>query len=115
MKTSNDLEIILATSFWQRVRGLLWQAPLPYNRGLCLMPCKAIHTFGMAYSLDIIFLDSNLKLCKYIHNMPPNRFAYCCHAFMAIELPAGFCRKYLDFLPLVQRSVRFALQGKGSL
>lgn len=111
MKQKNHLELILATSFWQRLRGLLWRAPLNVNQGLCLMPCKAIHTFGMAYALDIIFLDSNFNLCRQINNLPPNRYAYCQHAVMVIELPAGFCTRNSDFLRIVQQRARIALQN----
>jgi hypothetical protein len=48
-----------ALSWWSRLRGLLFRRPLAADasEALLISPCSSIHTFGMSYPLDIVFLD----------------------------------------------------------
>lgn len=49
-----------ALSWWSRLRGLLFRRPLASDgsEALLISPCSSIHTIGMAYGLDIVFLDA---------------------------------------------------------
>jgi len=49
---------INANSYFLRLRGLLGRE-LHENEGLILTPCNSIHTFGMAYEIDAVYVDKN--------------------------------------------------------
>lgn len=107
---SNDLMLYVARGFWGRLRGLHAYPALAFNQGLCLMPCSAIHTFGLAYSIDVLFLDGEGRCLKRLDNLAPNRVAWCRGAAMAVELHAGYCARH----SCAAASVRQALASQGS-
>jgi uncharacterized membrane protein (UPF0127 family) len=76
------------TSKKRRV-GLLKHESLPPGQGLWIAPCEAIHTFGMKFPLDVVFLDRNRKVLKVRENMPRGRVSVCLWAHSVLELPAG--------------------------
>ncbi len=47
---------INANHYFLRLRGLLGRE-LREDEGLILTPCSSIHTFGMAYEIDAVYLD----------------------------------------------------------
>lgn len=62
-----------ASSLRERVVGLLGKSSLAEGEALHIKPCGSIHTFGMKFSLDLIFLDSELRVCETAWNVSPNR------------------------------------------
>jgi uncharacterized membrane protein (UPF0127 family) len=79
----------LAQSSGERRRGLLHHTELPRGEGLWISPCEAIHTFGMTFAIDVVFLDRGRKVLKIRAAMPPGRIAVCLRAQGVIELPPG--------------------------
>ena len=53
--------------------GLLTRSGLGPEEGLWLRPCRAIHTFGMRFSIDVIFLDRGLTVVGLMRNVRPCR------------------------------------------
>lgn len=51
--------LYIASSWLQRLRGLLFYRPLRQSEGLWITPCRSIHTLGMRYALDVLFIDRN--------------------------------------------------------
>jgi len=98
------LTLIRADSFWQRLCGLLGQPPLQANQGLCLVPCAAIHTFGLRQPIDVVFLAADGHLLKQCHAVSPWSIRACYGAYIVIELPAGFCTRYKSDLSRLLRS-----------
>lgn len=41
----------------ERTKGLLGTEKLPRGGGLWIIPCRSVHSFGMRYEIDILFLD----------------------------------------------------------
>lgn len=76
------------TSRKRRV-GLLKHERLDPGQGLWIWPCEAIHTFGMRFPIDVLFLDRLKKVLKVKHGMPRGRIAGCLWAHSVLELPAG--------------------------
>lgn len=93
-----SLTLVRADSFWQRLVGLLGHPPLQAHQGLCLMPCAAIHTFGLRSSIDVVFLSSDWRLLKQCQRLSPWRVSGCRGAVIVIELPAGFCARHASQL-----------------
>lgn len=55
---SLSLTVEVADGFWTRFRGLMGHPTIPVGFGLLLVPCKQIHTFGMRFPLDVLYIDS---------------------------------------------------------
>lgn len=83
-------EVRDATTFWQRLLGLLGKKDLSVEQGLIIEPCKIVHTFFMKFALDIIFLNQRDRVVNIIENMPPNRISpFINEAQVVVELKAG--------------------------
>src|SRR5690606_17231162 len=80
-----------------RARGLLGRPALQADQGLAIVPCHSIHTFGMKYPLDVVFIDSTDRIIKLYHNLPRWRMAMAPRATWTLELYAGEIAR-LDFL-----------------
>ena len=74
---------------FERMRGLLGSPPLKPGQALLIEPCNAIHTFGMAYPLDIVFVDSKGEVLKLFRRLPQLRMVKAFGARMTIELAPG--------------------------
>lgn len=83
-----------ATSLWARSRGLLGRKRLEPGSALLLEPCSGIHTLGMTYPIDAIFLNKEGIVVHLVHQMKPMRFSrYLFQARSVLELPAGTIRE----------------------
>lgn len=49
----------LATTFWERFRGLQLQKPLPADEGLLIAPCGSVHTHWMRFAIDIVMINEH--------------------------------------------------------
>tara|TARA_B100001250_G_C19808102_1_gene794390 strand:- start:1866 stop:2231 length:366 start_codon:yes stop_codon:yes gene_type:complete len=84
MKTSSSLE---------RMRGLLFRKPLKENEGLIIQKCSAIHTIGMQYPIDVIFLSDDFTVRKIFMNVKPYRFCISFGSSMVLETISGVVKK----------------------
>ena len=75
---------------WARMRGLIGRKSLQPNEGLLLLGTKGIHTIGMRFSIDVLFLNADGWVIHSIDALKPFRISpYMKNATMVIELPAG--------------------------
>ena len=65
--------VVLANTFWRRLRGLLGRRGLAPTEALWLRPCNGVHTLGMIFAIDAIFLDEKLRVIKLVENLRPFR------------------------------------------
>ena len=80
----------MAGNFFERLRGLLGTRSLEPGEGLWIPRCQGIHTFGMRFAIDVIFLDKQMKAIRAVRQLEPNRAGPVeMSACSAIELPAG--------------------------
>ena len=80
----------VATSFWQRLIGLLGRKELAPSKALWIHRCRSIHTFFMRFPIDVVFVDKQLKVCKVIQNIKPFRLAsayFCGHSVFEFSSP----------------------------
>jgi uncharacterized membrane protein (UPF0127 family) len=83
-------KVIVARSFLSRLQGLIARPPLTPDTVLHLIPCGSIHTWGMAYPLDVVFLDRTGVVLKTVLNLKPFRMAMGgVRAASALEWRAG--------------------------
>ena len=89
----NDVLLVpgvrVANHFLQRLRGLLFTRTLAEDAGLLISPCRRVHTIGMQFSIDVVFLDQNNTVTSCIDNLVPVRMAYDARACKVLELAAG--------------------------
>lgn len=79
-------KICKTTNFIERMRGLLGKEKLKIDEGLLLAPCSSIHTFGMQYTIDVLFLDKQLTIVKTVKSLKPWRMSASNSATMVLEL-----------------------------
>jgi uncharacterized membrane protein (UPF0127 family) len=85
-------QMSIAGTHWSRFRGLMWTDAVnfPAGSGLWIVPCKGVHTFGMRFPIDVIYLDGN-KIVVHIENrLKPWRMAPVrMRATSVLELPGN--------------------------
>lgn len=72
-----------------RRMGLLKQDHLDPGQGLWIVPCEAVHSFGMKFTIDLVYLDRKKKVRKTRPLLVPWRMSACLLAHSVLELPAG--------------------------
>jgi len=83
----------LANRYFTRLRGLLGRT-LPEGGGLLLAPCNCIHTFGMRYEIDAVYLDRTGLVLRVDESLPAGRACKAQHgARYVLELPAGSAKR----------------------
>jgi protein-S-isoprenylcysteine O-methyltransferase Ste14/uncharacterized membrane protein (UPF0127 family) len=92
---TSPLSVREANNFIGRCVGLLGTRKADPNKALHLVPSSAIHTFGMAYPIDALFLDGAGRVLRSVRRLPPGRVVQAVpEAESVLELPAGAIRKH---------------------
>ena len=73
----------------ERKRGLLGRSGLAEGAALVIVPCCAIHTFGMHFAIDAVFVDAHGRVKKIVRDLPPWRMAASLSSRAVIEMAAG--------------------------
>ena len=85
-----------ADNFFTRFVGLLKRHTLGPEEALWLVPSKGIHTIGMKFPIDVIFLDRNNHVRRLIPALPPYRLtSILLNTYSILELPKGSIAKSL--------------------
>jgi uncharacterized membrane protein (UPF0127 family) len=83
-------KVMIANTFFKRLKGLLTSNGLEENEGLIIKPCNSVHSFGMRFSIDLVFLSLNNEVIKITENFAPWRASpVVIRANSVIELPTG--------------------------
>jgi len=82
-----------ARGYFDRLRGLLGRA-LPEDGGMLLTPCSAIHTIGMGYAIDALYLDRQGRVLRIDESLKPGRILPQQRgARHTLELPEGCAKR----------------------
>ena len=82
----------VARRFDERTRGLLDRTALADAEGLWLPRCRLVHTFGMKFPIDLVYLTESGEICKVVEGLRPARLSACLGAASVIELKSGAAR-----------------------
>jgi len=82
-------QVMLATTPLARMRGLLARPPLRPNQALFISPCNMVHTLGMGYAIDVVFLRRDGLVLKVAPQVAPRRMRGHLRAASVLELAAG--------------------------
>lgn len=82
-----------ARTFRERLAGLLAVPGLQRDEALLLSPGRSIHTFGLRYAIDAVFLDAQLKVIAIAADVAPWRVRLApARTRHVLELVAGRAR-----------------------
>ena len=68
-----NLGVKVADSPLARLRGLIGKMRLRSDEGLWLIPSRGIHTIGLMFSIDVIYLDAQMRVVDVIESLGPLR------------------------------------------
>jgi uncharacterized membrane protein (UPF0127 family) len=93
-KTWLATKIRKADNFVTRLVGLLKLSTLGPEEALWLMPSKGIHTIGMKFPIDVVFLDKNNIVLGIASGLVPYRISSIqLRGYSVLELPNGTIKK----------------------
>ena len=81
----------IAQTHLSRLRGLLATSERDFRNGagLWIRPCHGVHTLGMQFPIDVVYLDRENQVVHLESNLRPWRFAPVrLQAASVLELPA---------------------------
>src|SRR3990170_721349 len=80
----------VASTFWSRARGFMFQDPPSDGEGLLIKPCNSIHMYFMRFSIDVAFLDGEFRVVKCVRDVAPGKIIGTVRgASQALEIQSG--------------------------
>ncbi|HXY77891.1 MAG TPA: DUF192 domain-containing protein [Candidatus Acidoferrales bacterium] len=82
--------LAVAGTHWTRLRGLLGISAADFGDGcgLWIVPCRGVHTLGMAFPIDVLYLDGADTVVHLERELRPWRLAPIrLEAASVLELP----------------------------
>jgi len=89
------LRVAVARTRRSRMDGLARLDALPPPLGLHIPRCRSVHTFGMRFPLDLVWLDREGAVVRVDHGVPARRVRTCMRARSVVELNAGVSDAFL--------------------
>jgi uncharacterized protein len=81
------MDVVVARGALTRLRGLAFRRE--YAGALLLPRCRSVHTFGMRFALDLVWLDAAGEVVRIDRGVPPCRVRSCRAARSVLELRAS--------------------------
>jgi hypothetical protein len=84
-------EVSVANNILRRLKGLLGKTSrwAQSGRGLWIIPCRGVHTIGMMFPVDLVFINRAHRVVRIQEFVRPFRIASVSFkAYSVIELPA---------------------------
>lgn len=85
-------QVEIAATRTTRRKGLLGRDRLDETAAMLLAPCAAVHTAGMRFPIDVVFVDRQGYAVKVVRNLQPWRIALAAGGRVVIEMAAGSLR-----------------------
>jgi uncharacterized protein len=70
-------EVRVADTHWSRLVGLMTTKPEHFHggQGLWIVPCRGVHTMGMKFAIDVVYLDDQQAVVHMEESLAPWRLA----------------------------------------
>ncbi len=107
--------LAVADTHWTRLRGLLGLRSSEFRNGfgLWIVPCQGVHTLGMGFPIDVVYLDRSMTVIYIQHDLQPWRFAPVrTQAASVLELP---CRTAAETRTAVGDKIEVTLEKDGGV
>jgi uncharacterized membrane protein (UPF0127 family) len=87
-RTALGREACVAQGFRARLLGLAFLGRESAGPGLLIPRCASVHTFGMRFRLDLVFLDSEGVAIEVHRRVGRRRVVSCRAAAAVLEIPS---------------------------
>jgi uncharacterized membrane protein (UPF0127 family) len=87
--------LVQASTHRARRRGLSRIEPMDDDHALHIPRCPSVHTFGMRFALDLIWLRRDGSVARVDRDVGPRRMRMCLRAGSVIETVAGQADAFL--------------------
>ncbi len=107
--------LAIANTHWTRLRGLLGLRSGDFRNGsgLWIVPCHGVHTLGMGFPIDVVYLDDAMTVIHVQGGLRPWRFAPVrTQAASVLELP---CRTAAETKTAVGDKIEITLEKDGKV
>ena len=68
-----SMGVKVADTFLSSLKGLLGKRRLKNDEGIWVIPSQGIHTIGVLFPIDVIYLDSNQTVIHLVEHLRPFR------------------------------------------
>lgn len=85
----DGLRLAVAHRPLARLAGLAGLRAMPRGTALLIPRCRSVHTFGMRFALDLIWLSDDGRIVDASASVGPGRVVSRGHAGAVVESPAG--------------------------
>jgi uncharacterized protein len=85
----SGLVIHVARAYRERRRGLAKMEPMPADHALHIVRTNSVHTFGMRFALDLVWLGRGGRVVRIDRDVPAGRVRLCVRARSVVETCAG--------------------------
>jgi uncharacterized membrane protein (UPF0127 family) len=68
-----SLGVSIADTQWGRLRGLIGRLRLRCDEGLWVVPSQGVHTIGLTFPIDVVYLDANSRVIHVVEHLGPFR------------------------------------------
>jgi hypothetical protein len=92
---AGGVTLVEANTGKARRRGLSRLDSLPHDHALRIRT-TSVHTFGMRFALDLIWLDKQGAVVRVDRDVPPKRARACWRARSIVETLAGHADAFLS-------------------
>ena len=99
-------EVPVAVDFRARLLGLSFLRPEGAGAGLLIPRCASVHTFGMRFALDLVFLDERGVPLAVHRRVEPRRVVSHRGAAAILETPARQGGEFAGPSPLAAQCCR---------
>jgi uncharacterized membrane protein (UPF0127 family) len=83
--------VLIAERWHERMRGLLGRQGLAPGTGMLLSPCGSVHTAGMRFVIDVVYLDNGGRVVRIVRGLQPWRMSFGgLRARSALEMQSGW-------------------------
>jgi len=70
-----NLGVTVADTTLARLRGLLGKIRMRSDEALWVVPSHGIHTIGLLFPIDVLYLDADLRVVSIVEHLGPLRIA----------------------------------------
>jgi uncharacterized protein len=96
VELEGGLVVHVAAGPFARLRGLAGLDDLPGEHGLLLPHTRSVHTFGMRFPLDLVWLDRDGSIVMMQGGVAPRRHAMARSARSVLEVRAGWGPRFVE-------------------
>jgi uncharacterized protein len=74
-ETFLSLAVMAADTTFARLKGLIGRLKLRSDEGLWVVPSRGIHTIGVIFPIDLVYLDEDYRVIHFEESFPAFRVA----------------------------------------